>query len=59
MTEILVFSVARRAAQSRAGLTRVWFETGNPSQPLACKWIAAKTDSSKGASKPANGRLCA
>lgn len=37
MTKIILsFPMCRRAP-----LFCVWFETGNPAQPLACKWIAA------------------
>lgn len=36
MTQIiLTFSVRRTSP-----LSCVWFETGNPVQPLACRWIA-------------------
>ena len=33
---ILTFPVRRTPA-----LSCVWIETGNPTQPLACKWIAS------------------
>jgi hypothetical protein len=26
--------------KNRASLTCVWTETGNPRQPLACRWVA-------------------
>lgn len=55
MTEtILTFPVRRTPV-----LCRVWFETGNPAQPLACKWIA--TGPAEGGSQPpsaAVSRLC-
>ena len=35
MTEIILNFPVR----SRARLSCVWYETGNPARPLACKWI--------------------
>ena len=36
MTEIILTFPARRAAR----LSCIWFETGNPAQPLARRWVA-------------------
>ena len=35
MTEIILNFSARNVAPLRC----VWMETGNPSQPLVCKWV--------------------
>jgi hypothetical protein len=35
MTEIILTFPVRRISP----LSCVWFETGNPAQPLACRWI--------------------
>lgn len=49
--------------RNRTLLTRVWFETGNPRQPLACKWIASRQIDSDRSSTSVEGaqahRLCA
>ena len=59
MTEIiLAFPAVKRMA-----LSCVWFETGNPAQPLACKWIVSQPAidavSAKGTSRTTAIRLCA
>ena len=59
MTEIiLTFPAVKRAT-----LSCVWFETGNPTRPLACKWIVAgpaiTAVAPKNVSRPIAGRLCA
>ena len=36
MTEIILTFPVRRTAV----LICVWYETGNPARPLACRWIA-------------------
>ena len=38
MTEIILTFPVRRTPL----LTRVWFKTGNPAQPLASRWLAAR-----------------
>jgi hypothetical protein len=35
MTRIIVAPLTR----SRNNLSRIWIQTGNPAQPLACIWI--------------------
>lgn len=36
MTEIILNFPVRNVA----GLTCVWIETGNPTQPLVCQWVS-------------------
>ncbi len=36
--------------KNRASLTCVWTETGNPRQPLACRWVARPQQPEKRAS---------
>ena len=38
MTEIILTFPVRRAKV----LSCVWYETGNPARPLACKWVAGE-----------------
>lgn len=40
--------------KSHAPLTCVWSETGNPRQPLACRWIAQPQQPGDRESAPAN-----
>jgi hypothetical protein len=55
MIEIILTFPVRRAPT----LSRVWFETGNPAQPLACKWIASEqTESCTRSASVAALRLC-
>lgn len=58
MTEIILNFPVR----NRARLSCVWYETGNPTRPLACKWIAegetATALPGAAAAQPL-GRLCA
>jgi hypothetical protein len=59
MTKITFTFPVRRTAP----LYCVWFETGNPAQPLACKWMAS--EEAEASSRPASaaasrrGRFCA
>jgi len=59
MTKIILNFPVRRTAP----LTRVWFKTGNPAQPLASRWMASQqpaAESDSGiADSPQTGRLCA
>ena len=58
MTEIILNFPVR----SRARLSCVWVETGNPARPLACKWIsgsAAPARKAAGAAEPQPRPLCA
>ncbi|SPE28392.1 hypothetical protein SBA5_650030 [Candidatus Sulfotelmatomonas gaucii] len=38
MTEIILTFPVRR----RASLSCIWFKTGNPVRPLACKWVVSE-----------------
>ncbi|HEV2135108.1 MAG TPA: hypothetical protein VGR47_12795 [Terracidiphilus sp.] len=59
MTEIILTFPVRRTAP----LTRVWFKTGNPAQPLASRWLAAKQPAAESDPEVADSlrfrRICA
>ena len=59
MTEIILTFPVRRTSL----LTRVWFKTGNPAQPLASRWTASKQAPAESdpevADSPHFRRLCA
>lgn len=59
MTEIILTFPVRRTPL----LTRVWFKTGNPAQPLASRWTASKQAAAESDSDVADSlqfcRLCA
>ena len=59
MTEIILTFPVRRTAP----LTLVWFKTGNPAQPLACRWTASKQAAAESDPEAADSlhfrRLCA
>ena len=59
MAKIILTIPVRRVAP----LSRVWIKTGNPAQPLVCKWISrlkSGTDlAATEADEPGNYRLCA
>jgi len=59
MTEIILNFPARNVAP----LSCVWIETGNPAQPLVCRWAPREKSSSVRSfeitSEPHAGRLCA
>ena len=59
MTEMILTFLVRRTAS----LIRVWYATGNPACPLACRWIAqepADADSrSASVADPLIRRMCA
>ena len=62
MTEIILTFPVRRTG-STAPLSCVWIKTGNPAQPLDCRWMARKESASDLASiqpnEPERRRLCA
>jgi hypothetical protein len=39
-----VFHFSAFAVENRGPLTCVWVETGNPRQPLACRWVAGPAE---------------
>ena len=57
MTKIILNFPVRRTAP----LTRVWFKTGNPAQPLVCKWTSRQQLDAEfvatGTDEPASSRL--
>jgi hypothetical protein len=56
MTEIILSFPSRNRAQ----LSCVWIETGNPTRPLACKWIIGDLSGTvTNVAKPQSHRLCA
>ena len=55
MTEIILTFPVRRTPT----LSRVWFETGNPAQPLACKWTTSEqAESGSGSASGVTLHLC-
>jgi len=64
MTEIILNFPARNVrARNVAPLRCVWIETGDPSQPLVCKWVRCEqSDAARSAEitgEPHVRRLCA
>ena len=59
MTRIILTFPDRRTPP----LTRVWFQTGNPAQPLASRWTASQQPAAESDSGVADSlrmdRLCA
>lgn len=56
MTEVILSFSGR----NRAPLSCVWIETGNPSRPLACKWIiGSQAGDATNTIEPHSHRLCA
>ena len=56
MTEIILTFPVRKVAS----LSCVWIKTGNPAQPLACKWAPRpKVSADPVATEPDSCRLCA
>lgn len=57
MTDIILSFPVRRTAR----LSCIWIETGNPAQPLICKWITPQQSGADHIKTAAlhNVRLCA
>ena len=59
MTKTILAFPVRRAAP----LSRLWIKTGNPAQPLVCKWTSRQQLDAEfvatGTDEPASSRLCA
>lgn len=59
MTEIILTFTVRRAVP----LSCVWITTGNPSQPLSCRWMACPescaSPTAHEVDDPEGRRLCA
>jgi len=58
MTRIILHFPVRNDARLRC----VWVETGNPVQPLACKWVSGQIDEEGSADRSEGPRfyqLCA